>query len=110
MKEVHIKCKGRGPLGQDALQKPIPITLTVRAHPFTKSDMISCAPADCPYLTGGHGQRCKASHPTQDKVGDGVLCPFSFDYPYVLEYNPTWTPPSEVAKALNKVKKSAQKP
>lgn len=39
----------------------------------------------CPYNTGGHGQRCKASHPEVDKVGDGVLCPYALDIPYYAD-------------------------
>ena len=29
---------------------------------------------ECPYNTGGHGQRCMASHPGYEKLGDGVPC------------------------------------
>lgn len=40
---------------------------------------------DCPYNTGGHGQRCKASHPHSDKFEEGVHCPYSFDLPYAFD-------------------------
>jgi hypothetical protein len=35
-----------------------------------------------------------------DKVGEGVLCPYSFDHPYVLEFDQQWQPPAELADAL----------
>lgn len=40
----------------------------------------------CKYNTGGHGQRCKASHPDTDKVGEGIICPYSFDIFNRLDY------------------------
>ena len=50
----------------------------------------------CSYIAGGHGQRCRASHPDSAKVGDGVSCPFTFDYPYVKNNNPDWICPSKL--------------
>ena len=96
-KLVQIQCCGRGPTGETVLQQPVGVT--VRLSSPGPGPMISVGPTDCPYNTGGHGQRCKASHPEKDKVGAGVLCPFSFDYPYAQEF-PGWTMPTELIPAM----------
>ncbi|MFH0779786.1 MAG: hypothetical protein V1928_02900 [Parcubacteria group bacterium] len=60
----------------------------------------------CPFNTGSHGQRCKASHPScedHDPNGEKIGCPYSFDYPYAKKYNPNWKPPLGVKKALNEL-------
>ena len=77
-----IRCKGRDENGNDVLEKAVNVVILVRKSP--SSDTISTE-VRCPYNTGGHGQRCKASHPRSDKVGDGVGCPYSLDIPYALE-------------------------
>lgn len=97
-KIVCIQCRGRGPSGEVVLDKPVSVNVSL-SQPEPER-MISVGPMDCPYNTGGHGQRCKASHPDQDKVGEGVICPFSFDYPYVLEFKPDWTAPAELTAAM----------
>jgi hypothetical protein len=77
-----IKCVGRNFQGREALKDPIDVEVTISKIP--DSDTIESL-VKCPYNTGGHGQRCKASHPDVDKVGEGVGCPYSFDIPYALE-------------------------
>src|SRR3989344_7912872 len=77
-----IQCKGRDSLGSEVFQEPVDVK--VKIHKSPGSNMIS-SNVECPYNTGGHGQRCKASHPEIDKVGEGVGCPYSFDVPYALE-------------------------
>ena len=77
-----IECKGRNEIWDEVLD--IPVSVKVEIHKSPRSNMIS-SNVECPYNTGGHGQRCKASHPKVDKVGEGVGCPYSFDIPYALE-------------------------
>lgn len=97
-KVLSLACHGRDADGNAVLERPVYVKVTLRQSPgVTKS--VSCN-VECPYNTGGHGQRCKASHPEQDKVGEGVFCPYSFDFPYVLECDNTWTPPKELIEAV----------
>ena len=77
-----IECKGRNKVGDEVLD--VPVSVNVRIHKSPGSSMISSR-VECPYNTGGHGQRCKASHRDFDKVGEGIGCPYSFDIPYALE-------------------------
>lgn len=80
-----IQCKGRNAEMKEALREPV--TFNLRIYKTFGSSDISSDASKCPYNTGPHGQRCKASHPNQDKVGEGVICPYSFDIPYALEQN-----------------------
>ena len=77
-----IECKGRNEKGQEVLSSPVEVNVKIlkTAHSNDLSSLV-----ECPYNTGSHGQRCKASHPYVDKVGDGVPCPYSFDIPYAFE-------------------------
>ncbi|HLC81273.1 MAG TPA: hypothetical protein VJH68_01325 [Candidatus Nanoarchaeia archaeon] len=87
-----IECKGRNEVGDEVLDTPV--SVKVEIHKSSGSNMIS-SNAECPYNTGGHGQRCKASHPDVDKIGEGVGCPYNFDIPYALETNKDFPRPSE---------------
>ena len=71
-----ILCKGRNAEGNEVLAEPIVVDVTITKG--KKSNGISSW-VRCPYNTGGHGQRCKASHPNVDKVGDGVCCPYTLE-------------------------------
>ncbi|MDP3639786.1 MAG: hypothetical protein Q8R53_01110 [Nanoarchaeota archaeon] len=79
-----VECKGRNKVGDEVLDHSVSVKVQIYESP--KSNMIS-SNVECPHNTGGHGQRCKASHPEVDKVGDGkgVRCPYSFDIPYAFE-------------------------
>ena len=77
-----VRCKGRDSEGEEVLCTAVKAEVKISQGP--DSDMISSS-VYCKYNTGGHGQRCKASHPKVDKVGEGVGCPYSFDIPYALE-------------------------
>jgi hypothetical protein len=77
-----ILCKGRNPRMEECLAKAVNASVEVYKSPG--SSMISTQ-VHCPHNTGGHGQRCKASHPKKDKVGEGVVCPYSLDIPYAIE-------------------------
>jgi len=77
-----IECKGRNEIGDEALDAPVKVLVEV--YKSQASNTISSI-VRCLYNTGGHGQRCKASHPDVDKIGEGVGCPYSFDLPYALE-------------------------
>lgn len=99
---VPIQCYGRGPNGRPTLGTPLPLTIKMHRSPGCQS--VSVGPQNCPHNTGGHGQRCKASHPGHEKLGDGVDCPYSFDYPYATEF-PGWKLPSELKAALEDISK-----
>jgi hypothetical protein len=102
-KRVELTCKGRGFKSEEVLRDGV--LVTIRLSKRLNSETISVGPENCLYNTGGHGQRCKAAHPDQDKVGDGVLCAFSFDYPYVLEFKPDWQPPEMLVNAIGGMKR-----
>lgn len=77
-----VRCKGRDANGNEALTEAVGACVQITKS--AESNMLSST-VNCRYNTGGHGQRCKASHPEVDKVGEGVGCPYSFDIPYALE-------------------------
>ena len=71
---VVIMCRGRNSMRQEVLAEPVGAVVTVTCY---DKKNISLA-IKCPHNTGGHGDRCKASHPPGvDKVGDGVACPYA---------------------------------
>ena len=79
-----IKCSGRNHKGERILDRPIDVKVVIYQRNGDEQNIFSII-EECPYNTGGHGQRCKASHPEQGKVGDGVICPYSFDIPDALD-------------------------
>jgi hypothetical protein len=74
-----IDCFGVDAAGKDVLEEPL-LSLIMQVSKRQDSDLVCVDLLDCPYNTGGHGQRCKASHPEVDKLGEGVSCPFSMDF------------------------------
>jgi len=79
-----IQCRGRDALGQEVLLEPVLVLVLVHQHHGDESSIH--LNVTCPHNTGGHGQRCKASHPGVDKIGTGVLCPFAVDIPYAFDH------------------------
>ena len=79
--EFNISCYGRGVEGNPVLSEPVEVVITV----YKASEFEVALNVKCIYNTGGHGQRCKASHPEIDKIGDGVTCPYSIDVPYAID-------------------------
>jgi len=77
-----IECKGRDSRGREVLDKPVSANVKISKSPGS-NELTSLV--ECCYNTGGHGQRCKASHPDVDKVGEGIGCPYSFDVPYAFD-------------------------
>ena len=73
-----VECRGRNPLGREVLAQPVEVKVRVYKSPGCNS--ITSA-VDCPYNTGGHGQRCRASHPGVEKLGEGVFCAYIFAVP-----------------------------
>ena len=102
MKEriVAIQCAGKGFDGKPVLPETIPVLIQIR-HGRGGQANTSVEPTGCPYNTGSHGERCKAAHPRQDKVGEGVLCPFSFDFPHIQKVVPDWQLPPELARVAS---------
>lgn len=68
---------------------PNPVDVQVKVYKSPGSSDIGSA-VTCPYNTGAHGERCKASHPEVDKEGEGVTCPYALDIPYTLEWGLGW--------------------
>ena len=101
-RKVTAPCHGRAAGGADALQNPVMVEATLYQSPGV-TDSFGCY-VQCPYNTGGHGERCKASHPEQDKVVPGVSCLHSFFYPQVLEAIPSWVPPTGLAETVEEMK------
>lgn len=81
--DFPIKCRGRDANGNEVLSAPISAILGVSQ--FNGNETSIELSVICPYNTGGHGQRCCASHPETDKVGKGVMCPYSADIPYAFD-------------------------
>lgn len=77
-----IECRGRNLLRKEVL--PEPVLVLVEIFKFSGSNHLSSI-VECPYNTGGHGDRCKASHPEVDKKEVGISCPYSFDIPYAID-------------------------
>ena len=78
-----IECRGRNEKKEEVLETSIEAKVKISKSPG--SNILSSI-VECQYNTGGHGQRCKASHPEVDKVGEGILCPYAFDIPYAFDY------------------------
>lgn len=76
-----IRCRGRNKEGSVVLKIPEKVKVLVSS---LGDDAIQCS-VDCRFNTGGHGQRCKASHPDINKVGDGVGCPYRLLIPFVMD-------------------------
>lgn len=78
-----ILCYGRDFTGNNVLSLPVRAKVKVSQPYGNETDILLSV--QCEFNTGGHGQRCKASHPGLDKVGDGVLCPYAIDIPYAMD-------------------------
>lgn len=75
------ECNGRDKYGNDVLKNSVKVKVIVYRRAGNK-DSISTIVENCPYNTGGHGQRCKASHPKIDKIkGLEILCPYVTNIP-----------------------------
>ncbi len=97
---VQLGCKGRGFRGEEVLKQEQLVNINLHRSPGSTS--VSVTPTDCPHNTGSHAQRCKAAHPETDKIGNGISCPYSFDYPYAQENSLGWKPPTALMEALMK--------
>jgi hypothetical protein len=85
-KKFPIKCFGRDSEGKPVLETPVKFKLNIHQRPGDDEN-ISVSVDKCPYNTGGHGQRCRASHPPGvDKIGVGIICPFTLSLPGGVEY------------------------
>ena len=78
----HVLCKGRNSARKELLAEAVRVDIHARLQENEKSIAMH---VNCPHNTGGHGQRCKASHPGQDKVGEGVHCAYSLDLPHAMD-------------------------
>jgi hypothetical protein len=99
-KSVTVLCRGCGADDSFALSTPVEVLVKLEKY----GALIMSAPDNCPHNAGKLGQRCKASHPDQEKVGDGVLCRFSFDYPDACQ-SAHWQVPPEVKDAISELDK-----
>jgi hypothetical protein len=74
-------CAGRDAAHEPALAEPVFAELKITQRVSGSANF--SLDVKCAHNTGGHHQRCKASHPPGvDKVGEGVLCPYSIDIPW----------------------------
>lgn len=98
----QAQCKGVNAEGGPALETAILVNINIarKEPPLVENLMITSVPVQCPHNTGSNKDRCKASHPEQNKIGEGIACPFSFDYPYVTEASQDWQPPEEIKDAM----------
>lgn len=78
-----IQCLGRNGSRKAVLSEPVAVKVHITQSCGDEENI--SLDVECPYNTGGHGQRCKASHPDTDKVGKGVGCPYSVDIPYAFD-------------------------
>ena len=69
-----VLCHGRDTEGQEVLAHPVDVRVKIRLLEDGKTIAVG---VECVHNTGGHGERCKASHPGQDKVGEGIRCPYA---------------------------------
>ena len=82
VKQIYpIQCRGRDRKGNEVLETPVEAEVKI----YNSGSNTISSDVECPYNTGGHGQRCKASHPDVDKKWGGIGCPYSFDIPYAFE-------------------------
>jgi hypothetical protein len=83
MATFRVQCGGRDADRNEVLDRAISVLLAIRRLPDGKSIKISVN--ECPHNTGSQGHRCKASHPGQDKIGNGIPCAFAVDLPHVID-------------------------
>lgn len=96
-KSVCVSCRGVDAKGEPVLAEAI--TVTIELHQLQAGSNISTGPTDCPFNGGCHGQRCRASHPGQEKGAVEAFCPFTFDFPF-CERIPGWKLPDELQDAM----------
>ena len=81
-----MTCFGRNTGGKNALQTAVSFDL-IMTRPEGDSQSISVSAENCPYITGSDKQRCKASYaPGIDKVGAGIICPYTLNIPGGVDY------------------------
>lgn len=80
-----IKCCGRDRFRQEVLSKDRAIDVLVRVYQHHGINTSFSSMVTCPHIAGSHSHRCTASHPGEDKVGNGVICPFAFDLPHAID-------------------------
>jgi hypothetical protein len=71
-----FRCHGRDAEGNETLDEPVPVVLEFYQNPL-KSSFTS--QVQCQFVTGGHAQRCRASHQDYEdcnKHGQKVYCPY----------------------------------
>ena len=75
--EFMFKCHGRDCEGNETLDNPSPVILTVYQNPMRS---VISTDVTCKWCTGGHHQRCMASHQDvedHDKHEHKVYCPYA---------------------------------
>ncbi|MBU1199754.1 MAG: hypothetical protein KKF46_05555 [Nanoarchaeota archaeon] len=77
-----IQCKGRDIDRKEVLDEPVDVKVKIYKRPGS-NDLSS--EVECPYIRGGHGDRCKASWAETGKHVSGIGCPYSFDVPYAFD-------------------------
>jgi len=81
-----ITCFGRNSEGKNVLSDAVSFDLIITQQPEDRQS-ISISAENCPHITGSDKQRCKASYaPGIDKIGAGIICPYTLSIPGGVEY------------------------
>lgn len=86
-----IKCYGRTAAkkcqvgGKAVLKDPVDVEVVIIQHNGDEASITLTV--KCPFNTGAHGRKCKASRLDSDKPPlIDIICPYAADIPYELEY------------------------
>lgn len=74
--EYIFKCHGRDCEDNETLDTPVPVIVSFYQNPMRS---VFSMEVDCKFVTGGHRQRCMASHQScedHDSHGHKVGCPY----------------------------------
>lgn len=66
---ARVNCRGVDANGKPCFKTYIVVKVTLTVYHCGWG-----ASVDCPFNTGSHGQRCRASHPGRERLGKGVPC------------------------------------
>ncbi|HEU0051111.1 MAG TPA: hypothetical protein VFQ60_03595 [Patescibacteria group bacterium] len=96
---VRIICRGVTSEHKPALPEP-GIEADISVHSPPGAQMIGVEPLACPHNGGGHSEYCLASGATGK---DRPICPYSFDFPYIQNFDHDWKPPVAIQSALDAI-------
>ena len=77
-----VQCRGRDASYKEVLGEPVLVEVHIRALADEKT---IATEVRCPFNTGSHGHRCKASHPESEQAEEDVTCPYVLDIPTSID-------------------------